>query len=241
MSSGRQKCLKQALRSIEEFADKDVKARAVINKNGIDRESQVINSTAEWVFFMDEDCEIPGKIFFEKIKKLTLKKSKFSIYGGLYLDQPGSTYRSRAYNRLCNLWVLKACHADMALNLLGGSLLVHAPSVKSDLKNSPIAWGGEDTFLLRKLQEAGHLCSLEKDLSLIHNPPSTSFFQFVRRAFLHGSHREKFQLGSSGVNHKSWRYLFANFRYWPIWTLHFFFLQAGALNHSIGQASKRRR
>jgi hypothetical protein len=241
MSSGRPErapCLKRALTSIEKFADSSVCVRSVVNALGVDRESQILASSSEWILFLDEDCEIPSRKFFEKLSGLTRASGNIAIFGGLYLDPPKATYGTQAYNRLCNLWVLKSQTEIGVANLLGGCLLVHATAIKSEVKKNPIRWGGEDTFLLRSLQRAGFVCRLERGLSVIHSPPRAPWSSFFRRAFLHGKHRERFSLHTTGMSFEGWKYLLLGFRFWPFWALHFLALRFAAISQNIGQADR---
>lgn len=212
--------------------------KIVQSPSGISRESEILKSEGDWLLFLDEDCRLPDPDFLQRFRNLTSRFPDVVVWGGLYLSPPSSSYSVRAYNELCNFWVLLSQQKNQFNNLLGGCLALHVPKVTPVLKSNPIFWGGEDTFLLRGLQAHGLNCRLSKDISVYHQPDSQSLTKIWSRGFLHGLNRNRFNLQTPSYSMRGWSHAIRNIHFWPFWALHFFSLAMGLTGQKTGLASK---
>lgn len=219
----------RALQSIKipDHLKSKISCRSVVSDHGVFRELALKNSSAEFVFFMDEDCYWPGDNFVYQILSVIKERPDLNYCGGLYLSEPDSSYVVRGYNQLCNNWVFGSLNRqkNVALNLLGGCLLVQRSNIRSRLMTNPIRWGGEDTYFLRSLQTQGLMGSLDERLNIIHAPSTQTLHRFRNRALLHGRHRRQYGLKTSSRSKSGVQHAFRNLKYWPIWAGHFAFLK----------------
>lgn len=223
MSRGRSHHLEKSLASLhsQNLPKSKWSYRICENPNGINREKEILESSADWILFLDEDCSLPDACFLERFQKLTHDFPEVQVWGGLYLTEKKSAYSVKAYNELCNSWVLLSDQKVRTGNLLGGSMALHVPSVKPYLKENPIHWGGEETFLLRVLQKNGMTCRHTPELNVIHHPDPQTLQTLWKRGAAHGKSRKQFQLETSRYSSQGVSYALKQFAYWPVWALHF--------------------
>jgi len=229
-----------AIQSLEsqEFPDHQWKYRIAENPIGLSREDEILKSSAEWIFFLDEDCLLPDGQFLNRFESLSKTFPEVQIWGGLYLSFNQAAYSVKAYNELCNFWVLLSHQGARTRNLLGGALALHIPSVKPLIQKNPISWGGEDTYLLRVLQKAGIDSRYSKEISVYHNPPPQSLLALWNRASKHGESRKKYHLETPTYSLNGFLHAFRNIRFWPVWAFHFVSLAKGLTNLKIVQEDR---
>lgn len=238
ISQGRNAFFERALASVQaqNFPKSKYKWKLIKNFEKVDREKEVLNSDSEWIFFLDEDCHLPDPEFLSRFKTLAANHPSVHLWGGLYQNSLNSSYTEKAYNQLCNFWVLLSANDE---NLLGGCLALHVPTVKPLLTKNPISWGGEETFLLRSLQRNKLNCRLNQDLNVKHSPGPQSLQTVWQRGLVHGFNRIEFKLGTRKVAAKGLLFGFKNFFYWPFWLLHFSSVAMGSLSLKTVQASTK--
>jgi hypothetical protein len=240
MSQGKERLVQRALASLHQqnFPRDLYQFRTIESQNGINREEALHSSSADWVVFLDEDCVLPSENFLWHLQNQILEKPEIAAWGGLYDSEPHASYSQKAYNELCNSWLLLSSHGDRTSNLLGGILALHVPTVKPLLQRNPISWGGEDTYMLRRLQENGIAMAWSERLNVLHSPPSQTLARWKERALLHGMNRQRYALQTSKVSFKGLCRLLLNFRFWPLWSLHFAFLIWGSRSQPLAHSSR---
>jgi hypothetical protein len=136
----------------------------------------------EWLVFLDEDCEILDQSFFTAIETQT-----FDIQAGFYLNAPGAGYWAKAFNSICNLWVIQN------QSFLGGLFCVHRSKFPLHLNylETPI-WGADEAILCNYFRSAGLSIHPNPNLFVRHHA-NESCFRFFRRAFQHGRYKSLYQ------------------------------------------------
>ena len=107
------------------------------------------------VIFLDEDTLLKDPEFIQRVMALVKKNPKMKIFGGLYEDHPEGLWSDRAYNFICNMWVLMAARPVsteifQTKQLLGGCIVVNKENLDLGGIFDPPFWGGEDTFFFRQ-------------------------------------------------------------------------------------------
>lgn len=232
-SFNRQKLLAICLESIHRQELKHLPIDIVIlqSQRGQSRLDGLKKARGSILFFLDEDCELPDPQFLSRALQFVENNPPNSVVGGYYLNSQNSPYSAKAYNSLCNQWVNVAKKNNVSENLLGGVFLTHRNVLSTFEERSTTMWGGEDTYLFRKLQEQGVSTLISPELSVIHNDQS-SLSKWTRRAFLHGYNRNKYHLGSKKFRFNPVIFKEA-FLYLPYYFLHFSILSLGALSHTM--------
>lgn len=240
MSNGKSELCRKAVESVEKqnFSKNKFSWRVVHNSNGVSRENELQKSEAAWVLFLDEDCELPDNLYLLRAQEIIDQSPTSSYFGGFYLSKVNAPYSVKAYNQLCNAWVLNSQSKKSTYNLLGGCLLVRANSVRWGIKENPISWGGEDTYMLRKWQESGRWGCVRSELSVYHCPEKQTFKKLKSRAYVHGQHRYIYNLGTKSISSEGVTYALKNIKYWPVWFAHFAYVAAGSTVQKIGPIHK---
>lgn len=230
----RQSLLRQELNSLD-FEIIEIQGSRTLN-----RFSQYSKARGPFLLFLDEDVELPHSRYLIDLLSLVESKNFCGVVGGTYQNAEGASYRTRAYNSICSNWVRRGLGVPttkkmrQTINVLGGVFC--APKAifeKIDFIHSPV-WGGEDTFLFRKLTEIEvplYYCS---DLDVIHNDKG-SILKWMRRAYLHGLHKAQFNLDSIVFNFE-WRLVRDIAAYFPYYLLHFFGVYVGVATAPIHTA-----
>lgn len=134
------------------------------------------------VIFLDGDCKLPDPRFLYRCQNFFANNPHIQVAGGRYLNSTTSKYWDRAYNFLCSLWLGEP---GITHNLLGGCLIINKSSLRLSDYKEPDFWGGEDTYFIRSLQKAGHICYFSESLSVIHCKGG-SLLKWIHRGFRHG-------------------------------------------------------
>lgn len=159
---------------------------------------------AEWLLFVDEDCEINAAVIERVHAQLTWRKHPNVIWGANYARQTEGTSWARAYNWIQRAWVLlsraESGPSPRAHNLLGGFLLLHRDSFALlQGFNEAIPWAGEETDFLRRAQEAGFTTCLLEGLEITHKK-DLGAAGFFRRAWKQGVSRGRHGLETPGLS-----------------------------------------
>lgn len=219
-----------AQRALNSVLSQNIKPRCRIieNKRSVDREAAIRSSEADWLVLLDEDCYFDSPSALHKFICQSELHPEISIWGGRYQSESTASYSVRAYNELCNVWVQSSETFEKTGNLLGGCLALKVANVRDSLSANPIAWGGEDTYLIRQLQKKGFRTRQSPLLRVVHAPSSQTFSRIRRRALLHGKNRSEFQLQTTCYSSAVGLLLVRSIRFWPFWALHFLFLTLGS-------------
>ncbi len=148
-----------------------------------------------WVYFMDEDCELPDVQFVTRL--FYLLKDSQSGWGGGYLDRGLSSW-SKSYNALVNFWLTLHHKNGQPLPVAGNVLLPKILDVGDDFpfcQASP--FGGEEIALCRNMAARSIPFSFNYELSVVHNVRK-SRADFFSRAWQHGrAERQKISLSKA--------------------------------------------
>lgn len=158
---------------------------------------------AEWLLFVDEDCEITSSVIERIHAQLHWRKQPDVIWGANYSRQIEGTLYARSYNWIQRSWVLLSrtenAPSPRAHNLLGGFLLLHRDLFgKLEGFDEQIPWAGEETDFLRRAQALGFTTCLLENLEITHkkNLRAAGFF---RRAWKQGLSRGRHGLATPGL------------------------------------------
>ena len=194
------------------------------------------------VIFLDEDTLLKDPEFIQRVMALVEKNPKMKIFGGLYEDHPEGLWSDRAYNFICNMWVLMAARPVsteifQTKQLLGGCIVVNKENLDLGGIFDPPFWGGEDTFFFRQAQAKGISLHFSPKINVRH-PCGGNLSKWIKRAYRHGKHGVLFGLNCR-ENYKL-QNIFAFKRYWfeilifsPAISLHFSIVYFGSLVGSI--------
>jgi len=228
-SMSRQFLLNRCLESVQKqdlhIADNEI--YILDTKLKIARLDGVRRTSQELVLFLDEDCELPDSQYLNRLQRAYQMSDKKSILGGCYLNSRQAGYSAKAYNSLCNSWVLSTGQDQTIENLLGGCLAIPRKILDQNTLNECTSWGGEDTFLLRQLQKGGVRLTLLRELDVVHHAQGT-IAKWIRRGFRQGYHREKYFLSSKKKNFST-RLLYQGVVFFPYYFMHFLSLFGGML------------
>lgn len=143
-----------------------------------------LQSTSSWVYFVDDDCELPDSQFLERLLRYLEQPGIPDCLGGRYLG--GRGLWQRAYNRLANAWLETHSAAGHGLPIAGNFALAKISGADLEFpfcSHSP--FGGEELALAKNLQSRNLTFSLSPHLSLVHDS-SRSARVFFQRAWQHG-------------------------------------------------------
>jgi hypothetical protein len=136
----------------------------------------------EWVYFVDEDCSLPGESFLRRAREILTAAG--GAVGGGYLSPAGTPLFGRVYNFMCDLWLF--VHESLGEPIpIAGNFIVR----KTELFGFPFpdgaVFGGEEILLARSLRDHHIGFQLHSQLSLFHHCRH-SYSQLLSRSTLHG-------------------------------------------------------
>ncbi len=138
---------------------------------------------APWVYFLDEDCELPDDGFLERL--VTRLESVGGAVGGGYL-LGGGLWQS-AYNALTSYWLDLHARQGQGLPVAGNFAMPRLPGTGDGFPFALSApFGGEEILLREALLAVDIPFALVPEFSVRHNS-SKSGAGFFRRAWTHGS------------------------------------------------------
>lgn len=170
-----------------------------------DRWSGFKAAQARLVLFLDADCELSNANTLEKIVEFFSSHPEVAAVTGRYINAPQASYLAQAYNFLCQNWLhygllspKRNLPYSPSQNLLGGIFILdrsRLPRLERD--DFGHGWGGEDTFLARRLWAKNYPVYYWPHLAVFHHN-NTSLRQWLRRAFWQGYHRRHNNLRTRG-------------------------------------------
>jgi glycosyltransferase involved in cell wall biosynthesis len=170
-----------------------------------------LRSEGEFLFFLDDDCELPREDFlFDLLLKIS-NLEKNSAIGGGYACREGGVF-SRGYNSLVSAWILSGVcekngaekkHLLQAENLVGGNFCIPREVYFQNPLDQSIVFGGDETDFFRKLRSVGVQIYYSETLLVYHNNRE-SLEKLIRRAWAHGSIKEKRNLNTDVRFRKKW-------------------------------------
>lgn len=147
------------------------------------RNALYAQARAPWVYFIDEDCELPEKEFLERL--VARLEREGGAVGGAYLAEGGLWQKT--YNALTTFWLQLHAGLDQSVPVAGNFAM---PRLKGTGPAFPfsltVPFGGEEIELRQNLLNAGISFVLAPEAAVVHNSAKTGS-GFFRRAWLHGS------------------------------------------------------
>lgn len=155
------------------------------------RNALYAQARAPWVYFIDEDCELPDGLFLERLlARLECRCEGLAggvsvAIGGGYLAEGGLWQKT--YNALSTFWLELHARQDQSVPVAGNFAMPRfegaGPAFPFSLN---VPFGGEEIELRKNLLSAGISFALVPELAVVHNSAKTGS-GFFRRAWLHGS------------------------------------------------------
>lgn|GEM_PF-2995834 len=187
---------------------------------------------SDFILFLDQDVILQSPDTLSHIQFLLTQAQQPCLLTGLYLSTNQLNYLQKAYNWLTNQWILlnSVPHENFLSlqNAAGGIWAIKKSNfISLDEWIEPLDWGGEDTRAIRFLKKNGVQILHHPQLDVFH-ASARSFRTFLKRAFIQGQSRERWNLKS-----KRQAYFFQILKlswnsYFPAWLIHSFFVFLGA-------------
>jgi len=134
-----------------------------------------------WVYFVDEDCELPDFNYLTRLVEQS--ESKGGSVGGFYLG--GENIWQKAYNALANFWLGLHHEQGQGLPVAGNFALPKHIQIPAEFPFGKTAFGGEEVHLKKRLDDLGIRFHLLPELSVRHNGKK-AMRGFYSRAWRHG-------------------------------------------------------
>lgn len=152
------------------------------------RNALYAQARAPWVYFIDEDCELPDSLFVERLlvqlESRSVGGNNMAIGGGYLAD--GGLWQ-KTYNALSTFWLELHARQDQSVPVAGNFAMPRFEGMGSAFPFSlNVPFGGEEIQLRQNLLSAGISFALVPELAVVHNS-AKSGSGFFRRAWLHGS------------------------------------------------------
>lgn len=181
------------------------------------------HARGEWIFFVDEDCQVDIDKILTLIRK---QKNKGDAISGCYLSSSKARL-TQAYHRIQRVWlqkgVVSADKSEMhrANHLLGGALLVRREAFTAIGGFSTIiGWGAEELDFALRLQKKGFVTRLSYCLPVQHEK-TLGLAGFLKRAWFQNRNRGLYNLKFANRKKCRLSYLKTHHRLLP-YTLLFF-------------------
>ncbi len=152
-----------------------------------------------WLLFLDDDCFLSDLHLSQLADRLSHENRP--LWGMLYKRDLKGAVPTRAYNWIQRAWArvpsyLEEDGSRVVANVLGGALLIRADLFRAlNGFDVTLAWGGEETELLRRAQNSGVAAHLLTDFEVVHQN-CLRWRGFFRRAWMQGWNKGLRNLGS---------------------------------------------
>lgn len=144
----------------------------------------------DFVFFVDDDCELDDPFLLKKHFSLHQKDTSLFAVGGLYVLGEKAGLFSRLYQEIQMLWLHQGLISDSGLRetqyLIGGHFSVKKSlcQIQDIYFNEDIVYGGSELSFFAKARHKNLQLELH-DFSILHHT-NESFFSLNRKIFKQG-------------------------------------------------------
>lgn len=146
------------------------------------RNRMYAQARGRWVYFLDEDTELPSEDFLERLVA-ALERSSGAIGGG-YLG--GGGLWQTAYNALTSYWLDLHARQGQSLPVAGNFAMPRVPGTGAGFPFAlAVPFGGEEIELRKALLAVGMKFTLVSEFAVLHNSSKTGR-GFFGRAWIHG-------------------------------------------------------
>jgi GT2 family glycosyltransferase len=147
------------------------------------RNRMYAEARGRWVYFLDEDTELPSPYFLERLVE-RLEREGGAVGGGY---AGGGGLWQAAYNALTSYWLDLHARQGQSLPVAGNFAMPRMPGTGIGFPFSlQVPFGGEEIELRRALLRVGMKFTLAPELAVLHNSSKTGR-RFFERAWTHGS------------------------------------------------------
>jgi hypothetical protein len=138
--------------------------------------------------FLDDDCVVRSRTFLADLWNY-FRDPENQVVAGLYAQAEELSYLARAYNHICNLWVLNSTDLSGACrNFLGGFFSVRKDLFPFDIDLAGSPRCGGDEYLIRNYFEKKNVPIKLSHLK-VHHRPRGNGISFLKRAYIHGRYK----------------------------------------------------
>mgnify|MGYP003393697620 CR=1 FL=1 len=157
------------------------------------RNAGLARATGQWIYFIDDDCQIPEAWSLHSFRELSRRNPNVSGFGGYYQACLRAPFSARYYNSMCNLWLRSFQEASgRSLRLLGGNSIYRASLFSGDCKfRQEIVYGGSESELQARMVERGATFLLSDQLNIIHSP-DFGWWAIFQRAWAQSANRARY-------------------------------------------------